>query len=206
MFLGLGSFCLYIFLSNYFREREDGQRLDLAQDSIYLAANLEAVYYLSKFTGYPSDMVRMVSEISASPRVKFILSEIGAGSEFLSRITANGTYSSDKSFENMVRLSLEIASLQGSPRLTTAHMFYVLIIASVNQKILPVFEMDKGNIEILVFWAINIFEKIESPKTLIDKMKASSSGVGQDWASGYTLELNRFSSDITSPKCLEPSQ
>ncbi len=189
------------FVQSYFREKELVQKITNESNNLYESSSFEVISLLSEIDLNNPDLDKLFLRLLKVPRVRFISAELDFKGNIFSNIQTNlRNFNSALLFKKIIESTFYLARKEGGPRITSAHLFYGFTAALVNEPYLLAGGISFEDIENVVFWANNLFEKQEFPKTTIQKMKSSSSGVGHDWASGYTLDLNRFSQDISNPK------
>ncbi len=93
--------------------------------------------------------------------------------------------------------ALKIAISSKSKIITSADIFWGFIKTSKNfNEFLSTLELEEKDIKNVIYFADVCF--LDNKKGLTEKIKVRKPGIAEDWASGYTLNLNRFSSDISS--------
>ncbi|MDD5693048.1 MAG: ATP-dependent Clp protease ATP-binding subunit [Patescibacteria group bacterium] len=202
LFIGLFSLPILFFIKKYFREIEDKILLSPEAESfnIYEISDLELVAKLGKLDSSPNSLNNFFQSIIRSKRVGFVLKEMRINSDQIQMLLSSITQISDADIlEKVFSEAIDLALNQKEPRLTSANIFYGLVKVSVSKdEILRELELNDGDFANIVVWSNLLFDKFDYPKTIQEKMKASSAGMAQGWASGYTLNLDKYSSDITS--------
>ncbi len=208
-FLGVKSFIIYVFLRLYFRQEERLREIspDKNNFNVFAIADLEVARIFGKYDLNNCDLGKLFSDIVSSKRVIFALNEMGVTDSHLSIIlTQISASNGQESLGLILDNSIESALAEGEKRLTTADIFYGFI------KLLPDFdsfgatlELELNDIRNILFWANSVFNKAKYQKPLIEKLKTNVTGIGEDWAYGYTLYLDIYGMHINGPKFFDES-
>jgi ATP-dependent Clp protease ATP-binding subunit ClpA len=142
-----------------------------------------------------------IRKILKTPRVRFAQEKIGTGDDIIKLIITRIPKDANEAalwFNNLINTSYNVALEQNHTTISSADIFYGLLSSSSEyQKICLSLEMEDEDIKNVIFWSNRHFQIIEYRPTLIDKLRTSQAGLGQDWTSGYTLALNKFGDDLT---------
>jgi len=202
--IGMISGGLYIFLKNYFREIEDEALIvpDSPTAEIYSMTDLESTLVLSKIDSEGPNLPLLIENLLKTRRVGFIISELNLTTEALKQLVSGLPKDAEAKvlLKQILAYAVEYALEEKAIRLSSSEIFYGLLKACQNyEQTLTSFELSDQDVKNVVFWATNLFAKFQYPKTKIEKLKASKSGIAQDWTSGYTNYLNQFGQDVTNP-------
>ncbi len=201
LFLGLMAFVFLVFIKKFFRQTEDAIQIgeNASSYQVFKIVDLETVRILSGIDFNKPDLTALYEKILASRRVQFIAGEMGMTVEF-NRKLFSGIIKGQNLFPQIFALAIDNAVSEKSNFVTTADIFYgFLKISTALDASLMAIEINEDDLQNIVFWANNFFMKVMYPKTLIQKMHSKQEGLAESWASGYTIFLDRFSRDISSP-------
>ncbi|MBZ9578494.1 ATP-dependent Clp protease ATP-binding subunit [Patescibacteria group bacterium] len=104
-----------------------------------------------------------------------------------------------RDFQDLIFESLKIAQKKGHLRIEIGDVISALAKRnSIFKKILIDFNLKAEDIENLTWWLENLEEEIETERRFWDSKNLAKKGsIARDWAAGYTLTLDRFSTDWT---------
>ncbi len=202
--LGFIAGAFYIFLKNYFRNMEDLATIDPTKPTIeiYSMLDLEMTLILSRINPEKPDLLAFVNALLKTRRANFIMSELDFSVETIDELfdglpkEVGEAVILKQIFANAVEYALEVKA----SRLASGEVLYGFMkTAQSYEHILTNSEISDEDVKNVVFWARNLFDKYQYPKTKIEKLKVSKSGIAQDWTSGYTNYLNQFGQDVTNP-------
>lgn len=205
VFIGLLAFLIWIFSVSYFREIENKNRINTEKEnqSIFEFADFETVKILDKITRKKEyDLIEFLNNLSSTDIVRFIISKINPQQDFWQQILSGFPSSTlSEHLEKIIKESINFLVKEGYRQLTTADILYGVLKTSENfSSILLSSQIDEDDLKNIIFWEKNLFEKIKFPKTFTEKLKSFNLRFAEDWISGYTNTLNRFSIDLTNPK------
>jgi ATP-dependent Clp protease ATP-binding subunit ClpC len=201
LFIGLKSFVFSLFIKNYFREAEESISIkeDATTFNVFELCDLETVKILSSLNLEAPEVIDFYGKLLSSKRVSFIASEMGMNDDFNQKMVS-GLPKGQNLSPQIFAHALESAISENSKFITTADVFYGFIKCSTTlEEALMHLEINEDDLFNIVFWSNSLFKKVLYPKTIIDKYRSKSAGLAEGWASGYTLFLDRFSTDITNP-------
>ncbi|MEK7447775.1 MAG: ATP-dependent Clp protease ATP-binding subunit [Patescibacteria group bacterium] len=201
LFVGLKSFVFSLFIKMYFKEEEENISIpeSAAGYNAFGICDFETVKILALVNLESPDILDFYGKLLGTRRVSFIASEMGMNDEFNQRMVS-GLPKDKNLLPQIFAYALENAINEKSRFITTADVFYGFIkcSATLEQALMSV-EINEDDLFNIVFWANNLFEKVLYPKTLLEKMHSKNAGLAEGWTSGYTLFLDRFSTDVTNP-------
>ena len=202
--VGLISGAFYIFIKNYFREVEDLTIIDSTKPTvdIYSMVDLELALILSKINLENPDLSIFVDILFKTRRANFVLSELNLSEEDIGGLISNlpKDVNTNIALKQIFANSVEYALEAKVSRLASGEILYGLMKTCLSyEQTLTALEISDEDVRNVIFWSRNLFDKYQYPKTKIEKLKASKSGIAQDWTSGYTNYLNQFGQDVTNP-------
>ncbi len=200
--LALFSLPILIFIKNYFREIEDKILISLDSEAfnIYEISDLELVAKIGRLGSDPESLAGFIQSVIKSKRANFVFGEMGISSSQVETLLAPFKETANENIiEKVFSEAISFALDQRELRLTCADILYGIVTNSqTKDTVLRELEINDNDFANIVAWSNLLFDKFDYPKTLQDRMKASGAGMAQSWASGYTLDLDRYSSDITT--------
>lgn len=201
LFLGLKSFVISLFVKSYFREIEDGIKIPENPPAyeVFDICDLETIRILDSINMTTPDVIDFYKKLLGTRRVGFIADEMGMNDDFNKKMFS-GLQREQNILPQVFSYAIENAINEKSKFITTADVFYgfIKMSATLDQALMSI-EISEDDLSNIIFWANSLFQKIYYPKTLLDKFHAKNAGLAEGWASGYTLFLDRFSTDITNP-------
>ena len=206
IFIGLIAFALLRFIQSYFRRLADSRVLkdeDGGMYDIFKTCDFELANILGSENLNNPDILKIFESIITSKRAFFILREMNVGLPFNEKIVRGFPLEipAHDILIEVVRLSLENAIQDGAQQLTAGDIFYGFLKISRNlNPALMAIEIDEKDLQNIIFWENNIFSKLYRKKTLTQSLASAGAGIAQNWAAGYTLDLDRFGTEITMPK------
>ncbi len=203
IFFGLIAFAILIFIKNYFRKLEEKNQIskNALDFEFYKICDLETARIVGVLEKNPN-VLEILKRLLDSKRVAFILSELNAGPDFLGKMLEG--IPKDALSYNLLLKVLETALgnvlEEDAEQITAGDLFYgFLKLSDTLSNLLLTLELDEEDLKNIIFWENNLFRQINHPKSLTESLKVKTSGIAQNWVSGYTLNLNRFGFDITGP-------
>lgn len=200
-FLGIISFVLYAFVTVYLRETEKNDGIVPGKNSynIYSVSDFGAIEIINKIDFNNPNLDFLFSKIISKPRVKFILSQLKVDNETIN-IIVNDYKKNDpnKALEIIFESAIFNAIQEQESKLTSSDIFYgfIKLISDFNVFVAKL-ELEPDDVKNIVFWSNSLFNKVKYPPNLIERLKNSVSGLGEDWAYGYTIYLDMYSSRIS---------
>jgi len=207
VFLGLLALPIFIFIKSYFREIEEKINLDPSLEAInvYQVADLELVNILGKIENSQNNLDKFLLLVASSKRARFVLSEINAGTDQLQKVFGSlRKAEATKTSEEIFRAAIENALIEEEGKITCADVLLGLVMVSqAKDTFLRELEISENDLRNVIAWSNLLLDKFDYPKRLKDKLLASGAGIAQNWASGYTVNLNQFGSDLSSARSFE---
>ncbi|MBW6432042.1 AAA family ATPase [Patescibacteria group bacterium] len=192
----LSLFVFYNFIGPYLTDLEKRQG---NKDELNSLLSFDILRYAKGLTQSNNKVLNFLRNILEAPRARFSTEKIGLNDDSLLKLIES--YKEDdleKKLSEIINQATLIAAAQNENVLTSADILYGIIKQSPEyQQISLKLEMDDEDIQNVIFWSNRYFKTIEYQPNLIDKLRASQAGLGQDWNAGYTLALNKFGNDLT---------
>ena len=202
LFAGLIAVVLYIFIKSYFREMIDSIQMPVGSGSynIFEISDLETVRMLAAVDENNPDIGKLYKSLFDSKRISFILNEMGLDEGFIEKLKQGFPEDGKAAFTSILANALDNVVREKSDFVSTADIFYGFLktSATLDQALMSI-ELNENDLFNIIFWANSLFKKGLYPKTIIQKLGSKKAGMAEDWVSGYTLYLDRFSYDITNP-------
>lgn len=196
---GLFSFVFYVFIFHYVRSFFEWGVI--GQEYNYFDFfDPEATLIVGNEPESSPDLLKVFQKILTSKRGSFIVSE-GQINEFALKTLVEGLPKSvvgNLVLKNVLVDALSLAVEEGRGSVTAADLFWGFYLISKNQeKFLLDLELEESDVKNLIFWANRYYDRQEFPRTATEKLEAASPGLGSDWSSGYTLNLDRYATEVT---------
>lgn len=149
--------------------------------------------------------------LADNPKLNFVFSRLVLDKEEIEKIlkaNRESTSASDRGrlpvdfsddFQKVILESFKVAQKKGKPRIEIGDVLIALAkFNSIFQKILIQINLKDKDIENLVFWLESLEEKIEKRKRFWEFENLIKRGsLAKEWAAGYTITLDRYSTDLT---------
>lgn len=199
MIFGVASFILFVFIRVYlaFYDNEYSFEGDI---DLGLAADYEVTSVLKKTDYETPDINSIITGLTSSKRVMFVLNEVGAGVGIIEKISKGlpATPNQKQLFNFVVEEAVILAKENRSKNLSAVSLFFGFLKLSKNfEQILLELEISEKDLKNLVFWSDSLFYRLDHPKKLMEKLRVKKPGIAENWSSGYTLDLDRYSYDLS---------
>jgi ATP-dependent Clp protease ATP-binding subunit ClpC len=192
VFIGLLAFFNLKLVNGYLKSFFDKVKLtsDSSDLNIYEVGSVELIGILSK---HGQDSRAFLEAVLKTRRVNFILSELDLKNEILAEVIKD----LNPAYDQVIMFAVQNALSEGCPKVTTGDIFYGFLRSSSDyNKLLVNLEIDETDLKNVLFWQQKIFERFENKPSLTETLNLNSSGVAQNWTSGYTLSLDLYSRDL----------
>ena len=192
VFIGLLAFFNLKLVNGYIKSFFDKVKLtsDSSDLNIYEVGSVELIGILSK---HGQDSRAFLEAVLKTRRVNFILSELDLKNEILAEVIKD----LNPAYDQVIMFAVQNALSEGCPKVTTGDIFYGFLRSSSDyNKLLVNLEIDETDLKNVLFWQQKIFERFENKPSLTETLNLNSSGVAQNWTSGYTLSLDLYSRDL----------
>ncbi|TSC92581.1 MAG: ATP-dependent Clp protease ATP-binding subunit ClpC, partial [Candidatus Berkelbacteria bacterium Athens1014_28] len=145
------------------------------------------------------DICSVFISLVKSPASNFIFNRIGVAKEDVLEKIATVTGAGAVRFSQVAERSIEIAILENHNKVEVGDILVAIseldpdLTSFISEK-----NLDSNDLANIVYWQTSLEKKIEKGKKILDPSDLHlSGGIGRDWAFGYTLDLNQFSTDLT---------
>lgn len=194
IFSALSYFYIFHYLVSYFKPTG----LE-ARENYFSYFDAEATALLGKTNLEDPNLLDLFSRLLETRRCRFVLGEAQIEKHDLDTLMA-GMPSSVSDYlilKNILVDAYNFAQQERALQITTADIFYGFVAISKNaEKFLLRLELNEEDLGNVIFWANRFYFDFDHPKTVTERLKASAPGVGSNWASGYTLHLDRFTYEL----------
>lgn len=201
-FIGYFSLIFRIFIRRYLRSYENKTPLSSEDENVDISniLSFEALRTLRKFNNELPNTQLLYKNIIGTSLVRFVLSEIDTNDGFIVDVASKlpqslqEVHQSDMIFYEAYKIAVE----NESKVVTSADIFWGFLKNSkIFDQIMIDAQLEESDIKNLIYWADTLYNRELSEKNLTQKFKTYSPGIAESWAAGYTLALDRFSSDLT---------
>jgi len=201
--LGVLAFSFWVFLVSFFREIEEKNKFnpEAKDQSFFELADFESIRIVEK-SKEEDNIVDFLKNLSSSFLVQFIIARINPPETFWPKLVASLSSSNfSENLDSIIREAIKFIAQEGYSILTPADIFYGLLKSSKDfPSLLFSCNLKEDDLKNIIFWGKSFSEKIKSSKGLIEKLKSFNLHLAEDWVSGYTNTLDRFSFDLTNPR------
>ncbi|MCX6810485.1 MAG: ATP-dependent Clp protease ATP-binding subunit [Candidatus Berkelbacteria bacterium] len=146
------------------------------------------------------NLTDVLRAIIKSDDTNFIFYRIGQSkSDILSQLEKQTTPSGIR-FATLAEQALEIAILENHEQIETGDMLVVLAEADITfSSYLSKLNLTSSDLTNIVYWKTEVVKKYEEHHITFDPAHLHlTGGIGKDWAYGYTPDLDRYSTDLTT--------
>lgn len=139
---------------------------------------------------------KLLELLSQKPEPQLFLKRVGLEPKVLANFFSEKNGQSEK-LDSIVEAAFLISQRGRSEKISGLDLFHVAF-GQVKplQKIVFDLKLKEEDLENVAFWVQEEVGQIRRPRFNLDEL-SSSPGIAQDWISGYTLETQRFTRDIT---------
>jgi ATP-dependent Clp protease ATP-binding subunit ClpC len=197
VFVASIAFPLYVFISNYFYEMENAQKLG---GNLYQGCELELIPVMDALVAgkKPDHLLKMVTKMS---KVGFAINKMSLSGEQLQGIVDFWSQTNPENLKEVLESAVQEATEEQKDQLSATDLFFgFVMIYPERDRLLRELELTEEDFGNIIQWSDTLFDGFNHPKRLKEKLKASEAGIAQNWSSGYTLYLDRFGHDITNPR------
>lgn len=191
--VGFGIFQFFLYL-NGFNQPDDKKGFS---QNIFEDLDLGAVHFLRGLNFENPDLEKIFDRLFKSRRVQFILTKLDIDSARISELQPDSKWGQAEFF-SIIDTAYKTAKKNKSGFIDAADIFWGFMKINPNlDSLLIELGIKEEDVEGVIFWANSVFQSIENPISATKKLRLAQKGIGQDWASGYTLFLDQFSFDMT---------